>query len=266
MALTLGGGPLDRRAPHPANYRVDGPDGLLFWAPFPRRVRALFGGETVLDTERGMLLHESGLLPQLYVPRADLREDLLTPTAHRTRCPFKGEAHYETVRVGGHTAENAVWSYPEPVPGADWLAGHSAVYGDRMDAWFDEDEEVFGHLRDPYHRVDVRAASRSVRVTVHGVEVAASRRALVLSETGLPNRYYLPEADVRTELLVPSATHTVCPYKGTASYRAVRAGDVTVPDAVWYYPEPLPGARRIAGHLCFLAEGVRTEVDGTALA
>lgn len=262
MTLTLGGGPLASHPPATVNYRIDGPAHRLLWQPFPRRVRALFGSRTVLDTTDAKLLHESNLLPQLYIPRTDLDEELLQPSTHRTHCPFKGDAHYASVSADGRTAENAVWHYPEPVEQARWLNGHAALYWDAMDAWFDEDEEVTGHIRDPYHRVDVRRTSRHVQVAAGDVAVADTRRALLLSETGLPNRFYVPLADVRTELLLPSATHTVCPYKGRASYRSLRSGDAVIRDAAWSYPQPLDGVAAVAGHLCFLAEGLDTVVDG----
>lgn len=262
MALTLGGGPLATRGPETVNYSIDGPPHRLLWQPFPRRVRAVLGDEVVLDTRDGKLLHESNLLPQLYVPRGDVREDLLEPSDHSTHCPFKGDAAYSSVRVGEQVAENAVWAYPSPTDAASWLDGHVAVYWGSMDAWFDEDDEVFGHLCDPYHRVDIRATSARVRVQAGPVVVADSRRAKLLSETGLPNRYYVPPEDVRTDLLEPSATHTVCPYKGTASYRGLRTGSGTLRDAAWLYPSPLDGSARIADHLCFLADGVETYVDG----
>ncbi|MCX2728790.1 DUF427 domain-containing protein [Saccharopolyspora sp. NFXS83] len=262
MALTLGGGPLMTRPPEAVNYRIDGPPHRLFLHDFPRRVRALFGGEVVLDSDRARLLHESNLLPQLYVPAEDVRTDLLQPTSHSTHCPFKGDAAYHSVRAGDRIAENAMWHYPRPTEAAPWLEGLVALYWGSMDAWFDEDEEVFAHIRDPYHRVDVRGTGRHVRVLAGDVVVAESRRAKLLSETGLPNRYYLPREDVRTELLEPSATHTTCPYKGTASYATLRAGEQRLPDAAWSYPEPLDGALAIADRLCFLAEGLTTEIDG----
>jgi uncharacterized protein (DUF427 family) len=134
-----------------------------------------------------------------------------------------------------------------------------------MDAWFDEDEEVVGYLRDPYHRVDVRSTSRHVRVVAGDEVLAQSRRTVLLSETGLPNRFYLPADDVRTELLELSGTHTVCPYKGTASYRSLRTSSELIADAAWYYPEPLDGVRAIRGYLCFDAEGIETWVDGVRL-
>lgn len=262
MALTFGEAPLSSRPRATVNYRIDGPGHRLLFEPFPRRVRAVLGGETTLDTTSGMLLHESNLLPQLYLPRSDIRDDLLTSTDHHTHCPFKGTASYWSVTVHGQRAENAVWSYLDPLPEAGWLCDHVALYWDSMDAWFDEDEEVAGHLRDPYHRVDVRSTSRHVQVVAGDEVLAQSRHAVLLSETGLPNRFYLPADDVRTELLELSGTHTVCPYKGAASYRSLRTSSELIADVAWYYPEPLDGVRAIRGYLCFDAEGIETWVDG----
>jgi uncharacterized protein (DUF427 family) len=259
MTLTLSNGPLSGD-PADGNYRIDGPAHRLFFHAFPRRVRAVLGGETVLDTRDGSLLHETGILPQLYVPRADVRFGLLEATDHTTHCPFKGDASYWTVRAGERVAENAVWGYPEPNEAAPWLRDHVAVYWKAMDGWFDEDEQVYGHLRDPYHRVDVRDASVHVRVTLGGELIAESRRPKVLSETGLPNRFYLPAEDVVPGVLEPSAKHTHCPYKGDASYHTVSAGGRRVQDAAWFYPEPLEEATRVRDHVCFLGDGIETEI------
>lgn len=263
MTLTLSRGPLAAKPPAAVNYRIEGPAHRLLFEDFPRRVRAVFGGEVVLDTRRGKLLHESAHLPRLYVPEGDVRADLLVPTDHRTHCPFKGDASYWSVRVGERVAENAFWAYPAPIEEASWLAGYQACYADRMDAWFDEDEEIAGHLRDPYHRVDVRESSRHVRVLVDGQVVAETGRPKLLSETGLPNRYFIPPEDVRRDLLQPSATHTVCPYKGTASYWMLQVSGRRIPDAAWGYPAPLENAFKVRDHLCFAGgAGVTLEVDG----
>ncbi|MGH8503905.1 MAG: DUF427 domain-containing protein [Gammaproteobacteria bacterium] len=261
MTLTLSHGPLAGR-PAETNYRIEGPAHRLFFEVFPRRVRATLAGQTILDTRRGRLLHETGLLPQLYVPRADVRLDLCEATDHGTHCPFKGDAVYWSVRAGDRIAENAVWAYPEPREEAQWLRDHVAFYWDSMDAWFDEDEEIQGHLRDPYHRVDVRDTSRHVRIIAGGEVVAETRRPRVLSETGLPNRFYIAPGDVHGELLETSPTHTVCPYKGIASYRTLKLGERRIEDAAWVYHQPLENALKVRDYLCFLARGVETEVDG----
>ncbi|MEV5828936.1 DUF427 domain-containing protein [Spirillospora sp. NPDC052242] len=248
MSLTLPPGPLAGSPGGTVNYTIDGPKHRLFMHDFPRRVRARFAGETVLDTERGKLVHETGLLPVLYVPEEDVRTDLLERTEHSTHCPFKGDAAYWTLRVGDRAAENAVWAYPEPLQDASWLRGYMAFYWGRMDAWFDEDEEVRGHLRDPFHRVDVRATSRRVRVLRDGDVLADTTRAKLVSETGLANRFYIPAEDVNTDLLVRSGTRSVCPYKGEATYWSLRDGAA---DVAWSYEEPLENALKAAGHLSF---------------
>lgn len=258
MSLTLGPNrPLSSAGPATVNYQVDGPKHRLFLDPFPRRIRAFLGGELVLDSIRAMLLHESNLMVVLYVPRDDVLAKL-TPTEHTTHCPFKGDASYWDVEAGGQRANNAVWGYLEPQPEASWLDGYVAFYWDAMDAWFDEDEETRGHPRDPYARIDMRRTSRPVELLVRGEVVAESRRALVLSEGHLPNRFYIPRADVPAELLKVSPTHTYCPYKGEASYLDV-AG---VKGGAWFYPNPYDGVTLIRDHLAFHGDGLEVRVDG----
>lgn len=264
MSLTLGGGPLSGKAPGDVNYQLDGPAHKLYFHDFPRRVRAEFGGVTVLDSERGRLLHETGLLPVLYVPVDDLRQDVLTRTDHTTHCPFKGDAAYWSVRAGGRVTDNAVWEYPRPLEQSSWLAGYAAVYHEAMDAWYDEDERIVGHLRDPYHRVDARHANRHVTVTALAggrvVTLAETDRPMVVSETGLPNRIYVPGDDVRFDLLERSETRTVCPYKGTSTYWSLRDAGTTVTDVGWGYAEPLEDAAKLGGHVCFLHDDVTVDV------
>lgn len=266
VGLTIGDGPLAGRSAAQVNYTVDGPEHRLFFTEFPRRVRAIFAGEVVLDSRRAQMLHETGLLPRLYVPDEDVAGDLLTPSDHTTHCPFKGDAAYWSLRVGDRVAQNAVWAYPEPKPSAPWLRGYQACYATVMDGWFDEDEEVPGELRDPFHRVDARASSRHVRVTVGGQVVAETSSPVVLSETGLPNRFYVPREDTRTGMFEPSATHTVCPYKGLASYHTVTVAGRRFADVAWFYPQPLENALKVRDHVAFVpGDGVEVLVDGEPL-
>jgi len=246
MSLTFTGAPLAAEPPATTNYDIDGPKHRLFLHPFPRRVRARFAGETVLDSTRGALLHESQILPRLYVPLGDLRGDLLERTDHATHCPFKGDASYWSIRVGDRVAENAVWTYEAPLPAAEWLRGLVSVYPERMDAWFDEDEEIDGHLRDPYHRVDARRSSRRVEVRVDGDVVARSDRPVVVFETGVRLRFYLPREDVDAALR-RSDTTSVCPYKGRASYWSLDGID----DVAWSYEQPLEAMLKAPGFVSF---------------
>ncbi|MET0458273.1 MAG: DUF427 domain-containing protein [Ilumatobacteraceae bacterium] len=260
MSLTLRPGPLATNPPAEVNYTIDGPAHRLLLTPFPRRVRAELDGVTVFDTLDGALVHESNLLPMLYVPADDVDMSLLEPTELSTHCPFKGDASYWSVRVGDRVAENAVWSYLEPIEAAPWLEGRLAFYWDRLDRWFDEDEEVHGHLRDPYHRVDARPSSRTVTVRIGDVVVATSSNPVVVSETGLPNRWYVPARDISTELMVASSTPSHCPYKGDASYWSFRADGVDIADVAWSYEQPYDGLQLIAGHRSFLGDAVTVEV------
>jgi uncharacterized protein (DUF427 family) len=265
MALTFPGGPLSAHPPTAVNYRLDGPAHKLLAHPFPRRVRAEFAGRTVLDTRRGVLLHETALLPRLYVPEEDIDQTLFIQSDHTTHCPFKGDATYRTLRAGDRAVENALWTYPDPLPEAKWLAGYAALYWEAADAWFDEDEQVFAHLTDPYTRIDVRPTSRHLQVLAGDTVVAESHAPLVLDETGLPSRWYLSLDDVRLPL-EPTDTRTRCPYKGEARYWSVRLPDGReLTDAVWAYANPLPESSRIAGRVSFLHEGLTVLVDGEAV-
>ena len=263
MTLTIGTGPFGQQSNGTFNFDTGALSAhTLYFEDSPRRVRVILGGETVADSRRAKLLHETGHLPVYYFPRDDVRMDLFEETDHSTHCPFKGDASYWSVKVGDKVAENAVWGYPEPIDSAPPLAGYVAFYWNKMDAWYEEDEQVFVHPRDPYHRVDVLESSRRVKVRVNGEVIAETERPRVLFETGLPPRYYTPPEDVREEVLVKSEKTTRCPYKGVASYWSVEAGGERVEDLVWYYPEPIPEAAKIKGLLCFFNEKVDLEVDG----
>jgi len=263
MTLTIGTGPFGDQSTGTFNFDVRAPrDHALYLEESPKRVRVVLGGETVADSRRAKLMHEAGLLPVYYFPKEDVRMELLEESDHTTHCPFKGDASYWSVRVGERVAENAVWGYPEPIDSCPPISGLVAFYWNKMDEWYEEDEQVFVHPKDPYHRVDVLESSRHVRVKVAGEVVAETERPVILFETGLPPRYYMTQEDVREDVLAASEKTTQCPYKGVASYYSVEAGGERVEDLVWFYPEPLPEVGKIEGLLCFFNEKVDLEVDG----
>lgn len=226
------------------------------WEDSRRRVRVVFADVTVADSKRVMLLHEFGRLPVFYFPLADVRMDLLETSEQRTHSPLKGEASYWTLRVGDRIAEHAAWSYPQPLPEGPQTQGYLAFYWDLMDAWYEEEQRVYAHARDPYKRVDILPSSRHVRIVLGGVTIADTYRPLLLLETGLPTRYYLPEQDIRMEFLEPTETTTRCPYKGRATYWSARIGEQVFKDIVWSYHEPLPECTPIAHFLCGYNERV----------
>ncbi len=239
------------------------PDRRVAFERSPKRMRVVVADTMIADALEPGLLFETGYRPVYYFPRRDVRMDLLERTQHRTHCPYKGDASYWTVKVGNRRVENAVWSYEQPLEEVAPIKDYLAFYWDKVDHWIEEDEEIFGHARDPYARVDVRPSSRAVRITFNGEVVAQTRSAMFLFETGHPTRYYIPQQDVRMELLTRSDRTTVCPYKGTASHWSLRVSDRTAEDAVWAYLDPLPDCPRIAGYLCFYPEKVDwIEVEG----
>jgi uncharacterized protein (DUF427 family) len=266
MSLTVGTGPFGSRPAGLFNTVVNPPGAVIFWDPVPQRIRAIFAGETMVDSTNVKLLHETGHLPVYYFPEDELRAELLEPSGHSTRCPFKGQASYRSIRVGDRIAENAVWAYLEPIESAAFIAGHAAFYWDALDEWYVEDEQVFGHPRDPYSRIDVYPTSRRVRVLLGGEVLADSRRAKILFEASLPPRYYLPQEDVRSDLLEASGTTSRCAYKGLASYWHVRAGNTLHEDLAWSYPEPQHDAEPVQGMLAFFNEHVDVEVEGVVSA
>ena len=231
--------------------------------PSPRRLRVMFNGETIADSIRAVLMYESRHIPVYYFPMDDIRADILTPTEGTSFCPFKGHASYWSVTAGGKTSENVLWSYATPFDEVPELAGYGAFYWDRVDQWYEEDEEIFVHPRDPYKRIDVLPSSRAVKVKLGGETVAETTRAHFLFETGMPTRYYMPAEDVQTDLLTPSDSRTACPYKGQAVYWSATVDGEAFEDIVWGYPDPVPECPRIKDLMCFYNENVTgITVDG----
>jgi uncharacterized protein (DUF427 family) len=237
-------------------------DAVVRVEPTVKRIRGMLAGETVVDSRRALILFEQGHLPVYYFPLEDVRQDLVEPSERHTSCPRKGEASYWSVRVGDRVAQNAVWRYPEPIESCPDISGHVAFYWDSLDSWWEEDDEVFRHARDPYHRVDVLRSSRHVVVQLDGITVAETHRPLLLLETGLPPRWYIPRADVRFDLLTPTDLTTTCPYKGQASYVSATIDGVEHRNIAWSYVTPIPECPKIEQAVCFFNERVDLTVDG----
>jgi uncharacterized protein (DUF427 family) len=235
------------------------------WEPSPRHVRAVFNGETVADSRRVMLLTEPRRLPVFYFPFADVRLDRLEPTDHHMFSPLKGEASYWSIRVGDRVAENAAWSYPTPPADGPAVTGYMAFYWNKLDTWYEEDEQAYAHARDPHKLVDTRQSSRHVRVVLGETTVAETHRPLLLFETGLPTRYYIPPEDVRMDLLEPSDRLTECAYKGQATHWHARVGDNLYKNIAWTYRQPTTLAAPIAGMISFYNERVDALYDDDEL-
>lgn len=211
MSLSTGRGPLSTR---PAGrFTTPVPTGVAYLEPHRRRVRATKDGRTVIDTERALLVHRPGRPPEY----AFMAEDVHDLPTH-DEPDAEGYVH------------------------VDW--------GD-VDAWYEEDEQVVGHPRNPYHRVDCLRSGRRLRVEAAGEVLADTNDTLAVYETSLEPRLYVSPGHVRTELLVRSSTETYCPYKGTATYWSAHVGGVVLDDVAWSYEQALPESAPLEHHLSF---------------
>jgi uncharacterized protein (DUF427 family) len=229
----------------------------------PRRVRAVLAGRVVVDTTAAVYMWEWANYPQFYIPVADIDPSVLIDEEH-TQKLSRGSARLYGLRVGDITRQGALRVYAEDA--LEGLAGRARFEWDALDAWYEEDEQVFVHPRNPYTRVDALRSTRRVRVEVDGVVLAESSSPVMVFETGLPTRYYLNRTEVDLTHLVPSDTVTACPYKGvTSGYWSVRIGDTSYPDLAWVYDFPTRELQPIAGLIAFYNEKVDTFLDGTLL-
>jgi uncharacterized protein (DUF427 family) len=211
VSLTTGRGPLGKNPAGRFNPPI--PPSVSYIEPFARRVRGISDGRTVVDSEAVLLVHRPGQPPSYAFPEAD---------------------------VVGAPAE----AEPE-------APGHVRVRWDAVEAWYEEEEPVFGHPRNPYHRVDSVPTSRKVRVEIGGIVFIDTAGTTVVYETALEPRIYVEPRLVRTDLLTASATTTYCPYKGTASYWNAVAGEDEMADVAWSYEDPIPESVAIRGLICF---------------
>jgi len=231
--------------------------------PVPRRIRAVLAGETVFDTTRARYVWESRNYPQYYIPAIDIRRDLLVSEEH-TQHSSRGTVEMHGLRVGDVYRPRAARLLKDsPIDGLngtvrfDWAA---------LDAWFEEDERVFVHPRNPYARVDALRSTRPVRVELEGIVLAESTSPVMVFETGLPTRYYLNRTEINFQHLIATDTVTQCPYKGTTSgYWSIRTGATVHRDLAWAYDFPTRQLLAIAGLIAFYNEKVDIFLDGQQL-
>jgi uncharacterized protein (DUF427 family) len=256
--------PASRRAPLPPSTAtvatVAGypsplvPPGRV--APVPRRVRAVRAGDVVVDTTAALYVWEWDHYPLYYVPLSDVRTGLLAGDGVVEGGPF---GLFERHSVAGQRGAASVMGAAVGPP----LGGTVHIRWDALDAWFEEDEQVFVHPRNPYSRVDAVRSTRQVRVERDGILLAESDSPIMVFETGLPTRYYINRMEVDFRYLVPSDTVTSCPYKGTTSgYWSVEANGSRYPDLAWTYVFPTASLSPIAGLIAFYNEKVDIWLDG----
>ena len=234
--------------------------------PAPRRVRATLGGEVIFDSTRARYVWEWPYYPQYYIPVEDVDERFLVDEHHEQRLR-QGTARRHGLRAGGVDRPGTVRVFGAEA--IDGVAGTARFDWDALDAWYEEDEQVFVHPRNPYVRVDALRSHRHVRVSLEGITLAESARPVLVFETGLPTRYYFDRTDVDFGHLVPTATQTACPYKGvTSAYWSVRVGGEVREadqDLVWAYDFPARQLLPIAGLVAFYNEKTDIDVDGVRL-
>ncbi|MGW3244123.1 DUF427 domain-containing protein [Streptomyces sp. NPDC001070] len=231
--------------------------------PVPRRIRALVGGRPVFDTRHALYVWEWPGYPQYSIPLRDLADGVLTDDGRIGRLG-PGPARRHSLRVGSEVREGVAWVWDEGAP--EPLLGTARFRWEALDAWYEEDEQVFVHPRSPYTRVDALRSSSSVRVEVDGTVLADAPTCVTLFETGLPTRYYVSRVHVDWTRLRPTDTVTRCPYKGTTSgYWSFGSEVTTHADLAWTYDFPTVACAPIAGMVAFYNEHVDLYVDGSPL-
>ena len=221
--------------------------------PTQRWIRGILNGETIIDSKHAMIMIESPGEVDYYFPFKDVRMDLLEESDYTETSGYRGTRKFWNLRLGDRVVENAAWTY-EPKDKRPDFGGYLALSWKAMDHWYEEEEAIFLHPRNPYHRIDTIKSSRHVEVYVDGAKIADTTNPYLLYETSLPTRYYIPAEDVKLEYLTPTDTQSVCPYKGFASYYDVTVNGETYKDIIWTYPEPIPEAPKLKGTMAFWSE------------
>jgi uncharacterized protein (DUF427 family) len=237
------------------------PERLLYAEPLRRRMRVLYAGDWIAQSDDVVLLHEPGRYPVAYFPRADIAPDLLVRTDFETNHPDLGPTAWYALSNGGRDAPRGAWEHTALPEYAAVLADRLAFAWHAMDAFYEEDERIVGHAADAYHRIDIRQTTRDLMVHASGQLIAQTQQALVLYESGFAPRWYVPRADVDALALVAVDRQTFCPYKGLCSYYDIGAAH----QAGWSYREPYREVERIADFISFEPDKVTVTIDGEQL-
>jgi uncharacterized protein (DUF427 family) len=231
--------------------------------PTPRWIRAVVNGKTIADTKYAYLLLGNGL-PMYLFPPESVAAGTLSNASSTIDQPGLAIFSSHTISADGRSVSGGI-KVQQAAPGFEEISGMVGFEWDAVDHWYEEEEEIFRHPRDPYHRVDAIKSSRHVVVTVNGQVVADTKEPVLVFETGLPTRYYIKPADVRMDLLESTDSTSGCPYKGIASYWKMK-GDTGGRDVAWAYMDPIAEILKIKGLIAFFNERVDTiAVDGEKL-
>lgn len=241
----------------------------LRYEPTPIRIRAYADGAVVVDTRDALLVWEPRRVVPVFAVPVSAVFGAVTPTDTQPEPPDL--SHLPPVLgptdFALHTCPGTVVNVGH-VPGAGFvpddpdLDGRVVLDFAAFDRWQAEDDELVGHAHDPFKRVEVLASSMQVEVGLGGTTLASSKVPMMLLETSLPVRWYLPRRDVRMDLLVPSDHRTTCAYKGHASYFSTADGSEDGRDIAWTYEDPLHDAEQVSGLVSFWNERTDMVLDG----
>ncbi len=260
MGLSWQQGPLGRN-PNGQFLAPAMPERVLYAEPLRRRLRAELGGRTIVESDDAVLLFEPSRYPVAYFPRTDFAEGALKPIEHRSRHRDLGETAWLEVVGDTRQATRAAWQHIALPAHAAMLGDHVALAWRAMDGFYEEDERILGHASDPYHRIDIRRASRHLVVRAGDQVIADTTAPLVLYESGFAPRWYVPRADVVADTLTALELQTFCPYKGIASYYDI--GDAR--QAAWSYRAPFDDMAAIGDLVSFEPDRVEVTLDGERL-
>ena len=231
--------------------------------PAPRRVRGMLGSAVVFDTIRAVYVWEHPHFPQYYIPYVDIDRRYFIDEAHSQHLS-RGTARRHGLRADDIDRPGTAWVFGSDA--LEGLDGYVRFDWAALDAWYEEDEQVFVHPRSPYSRVDALRSNRLVHIELDGFVLAESSSPVMVFETGLPTRYYLDRTTVAFEHLRPTETETACPYKGrTTGYWTAELKGQTYPDIAWAYDFPTYQLLPIAGLIAFYNEKVDIFLDGVLL-
>ena len=231
----------------------------------PKRVRVISGGETIADSRETLILRSNQFLPIYFFPASSVRRNAFDSERSGSHPKLGGEATYWNLFTGDSIEEDAAWSFVEvDDPVLEPLKGYIGFRWNAVDQWLEEDEEIFVHPRDPYARIDTIQSSSHVQVWLDGEIIADTTRPVLLFETHLPTRFYIPEQDIRLNRLSQSESTSRCPYKGIASYWSTKASEATAgKDIAWSYVDLLPEIPKIKGLIAFYPDAVdEIRLDG----
>jgi uncharacterized protein (DUF427 family) len=220
-----------------------------------------FGGIWIADSEKAIVLFEPGHYPMAYFPETDVAPGVLQRSEHTTRHQDLGLTTWFTVKAGTRSAQRGAWQHVELPAHASELQARVAFAWPAMDAFYEEDERILGHVADSYHRIDIRQTSRHLVVRHRTRIVADTKRPIVLYESGFAPRWYVRREDVDESKLTVVERQTFCPYKGLCSYYDIADAH----QAAWSYPEAYSEVARISGLVSFEPDIVSVEIDGTQI-